>query len=238
LKSVVTEGTATSGIIEGYNIGGKTGTGEQGKRGSGMYTYSFVGYLTIEDPKYIAIALIDKPPKDKIPSAVPIVKNIFEKIIKYKQIKSDSNEPSLFKEAFLLDDFKNKNLKETIKKFNKQNLDYEIVGSGGIYIDSQMPIAGTPVESNSKIYLYVSNSSKEKNDKDKDKDKNLVEVPNVINLNIDQAVEILKKNKFDVIIINESDENENENNNLEVIDQMPLAGVKLETGTQVKLRIK
>lgn len=229
LKSVVTEGTAKSGIIEGYNIGGKTGTGEQGKRGSGMYTYSFIGYLTIEDPQYIAIALIDKPPANQVASAVPIVKDIFEKIIKYKQIKSSSNSPALFKEAFLLEDYKGKNLKATIKKLNDQSLDYDIVGSGGKIVDSQNPIAGTPVEANSKIYLYVSNQ--------KDNDK-LVQVPQLIDLSLNQAVEILNKNGFEPVIIKSENDDQVSESDLTITEQMPTSGIKLEEGTQIKLYVQ
>lgn len=227
LKNVVTEGTATSGIIEGYNIGGKTGTGEQGKRGSQIYTYSFIGYLTMEDPQYIAIALIDKPPVNQIPSAVPIVKDIFEQIIKYKQIRSSSDAPALFKEAFLLEDYEGKNLKQTIKKLNEQSLDYEIAGSGGVIVDNQIPIAGTPVEANSKIYLYT--SSEKQNDK-------LVSVPKVTGLNLKQAVEILNKNKFEPVIIKNNESGQVSDDDLKVIEQMPAEGIKLETGTQIKLR--
>ncbi len=221
LKSVLTEGTAASGLIEGYNIGGKTGTGEQGKRGSQMYTYSFIGYLTIENPQYIAIALIDKPPIGVEPHPATIVKEIFEQIIKYKQIKSSSDSPTIFKDAFLLEDYNGKNLKDTIKKLNEQSLDYEIIGSGGKIVDSQLPIAGTPVEINSRIYLYASNESD-----------GLIEVPNVINLSLQQAVEILNKNNFEPVIIN------NDGDDFKVIEQMPSAGVKLEAGSQIKLKFQ
>lgn len=228
LKSVVTEGTATAGIIEGYNIGGKTGTGEQGKRGSQKYTYSFIGYLTIEDPQYIAIALIDRPPINLMPSAVPIVKDIFEKIIQYKQIKSSEDAPTLFKEAFILEDYTGKNLKETIKKLNDQSLDYEIVGSGATKIKSQNPIAGTPVEANSKIYLYTEDENKEQ----------LVEVPQLTDLPMEQAIQILNKNNFEPVIIKDEDANENEQKELKVVDQMPESGIKLENGTQIKLKVQ
>ena len=234
LKNVLTEGTAKSGIIEGYNIGGKTGTGEQGKRGSGIHTYSFIGYLTVEEPRYIAMALIDRPPKEKIPSAVPSIKNIFEKIIKYKQISSESESKSLVEESLLIDDFKGKNVKEVIKKLNEQNLDYEVVGSEGTYVANQMPIAGTLIENGVKVYLYLS-------DEKKDEKVELISVPSVLDLNIDQAIDLLQKNNFEYVIVNkknEDSENDEGNNKLKVVEQMPEAGVKLESGTQIRLKVK
>ncbi len=234
LKNVLTEGTAKTGIIEGYNIGGKTGTGEQGKRGSGIHTYSFIGYLTVEEPRYIAMALIDRPPKEKIPSAVPSIKNIFEKIIKYKQIQSESENKNLVEESLLIDDFKGKNVKEVIKKLNEQNLDYEVVGSEGIYVANQMPIAGTLIENGVKVYLYLS-------DEKKDEKLKLISVPNVLDLNIEQAMDLLKKNNFEYVIVNkknEDDEDDESNNKLKVVEQMPEAGAKLESGTQIRLKVK
>ena len=234
LKNVLTEGTAKTGIIEGYNIGGKTGTGEQGKRGSGIHTYSFIGYLTVEEPRYIAMALIDRPPKEKIPSAVPSIKNIFEKIIKYKQIQSESESKNLVEESLLIDDFKGKNVKEVIKKLNEQNLDYEVVGSEGIYVANQMPIAGTLIENGVKVYLYLS-------DEKKDEKLKLISVPSVLDLNIEQAMDLLKKNNFEYVMVNEKnedDESDGSNSNLKVVEQMPEAGVKLESGTQIRLKVK
>lgn len=237
LKTVLTEGTAKSGIIEGYNIGGKTGTGEQGKRGSGIHTYSFIGYLTVEDPRYIAIAIVDRPPREKVPSAAPSIKNIFEKIIKYKQMRSDTDFHELVGEKILLDDFKGKRLKEVIKILNEQNLDYEVIGSDGIYVASQMPIAGTPVEPDSKVYLYLSGEkTKEKID--------LVTVPDLVNLDLEQALMVLKKINLEYVIVDkkaensETKESENIGVAVKVIEQMPEPGIKLETGTQIRLKVE
>ena len=50
MEYVVSEGTGGNAYIEGYNVGGKTGTGEiadsNGKYISGAYYSSFVGYLS------------------------------------------------------------------------------------------------------------------------------------------------------------------------------------------------
>jgi len=220
LKSVLTEGTATAGIIDGYNIGGKTGTGEQGKRGTGNYTYSFIGYLTVENPEYIALALIDKPDSQEIPSAVIIIKSLFEKIIKYKKIKSQNQEEDLESKKILLEDYTDKNLKEIIFKLNSLNINYEIIGKAGNLIESQVPVANTSINQDAKIYLYIKTDNKT----------NLIEVPDVINMSLDQARKKLIQQGFEIY-----ESNNLNSSDLKIKQQVPNAKTKLEPGTQVKL---
>ncbi len=47
----VTEGTGASAAVEGYDIGGKTGTAEKLPRGNGNYLVSFIGYAPQENPE-------------------------------------------------------------------------------------------------------------------------------------------------------------------------------------------
>ncbi|MDR1150249.1 MAG: hypothetical protein LBJ93_01275 [Clostridiales bacterium] len=91
LKIVITNGTGSAAFINGYDIGGKTGTAQQGNRDKKIFTYSFVGYLTVENPEYVSIVVIYKPENKENISAASITKNIFEKIIEYKKIDNHRN---------------------------------------------------------------------------------------------------------------------------------------------------
>lgn len=44
MLGVVEEGTAKTAAVEGYDVGGKTGTAEKLPRGNGKYLVSFIGY--------------------------------------------------------------------------------------------------------------------------------------------------------------------------------------------------
>ncbi len=62
------DGTGFRGRVEGYHVGGKTGTAHKtkdGKEGGGYYpdryTVSFVGMLPIEDPAFVCLVVIDDP---------------------------------------------------------------------------------------------------------------------------------------------------------------------------------
>ena len=61
LESVVAEGTGNKTYIPGYRLGGKTATSEKLPRRSGKYIASFMSFAPANDPKVIALVLIDEP---------------------------------------------------------------------------------------------------------------------------------------------------------------------------------
>ena len=92
LEGVVKEGSGKKAYIEGYKVGGKTGTAqkyEDGHVASGKYVSSFAGFFPADDPEYLALIIVDEPQGTYYGSAVaaPVAKEIFEDIIKIKNIK-------------------------------------------------------------------------------------------------------------------------------------------------------
>lgn len=66
LESVVTNGSGRGAYIEGYRVGGKTGTAQKVKDGVymvGNYILSFIGFLPADDPKVIVYVAINNPKK-------------------------------------------------------------------------------------------------------------------------------------------------------------------------------
>jgi len=65
LRAVVAEGTASFGEVEGYHIGGKTGTADKPKRRGGYYEdkviATFASIFPAHDPKYVLIVTLDEP---------------------------------------------------------------------------------------------------------------------------------------------------------------------------------
>jgi len=91
MESVVNEGSGSGAKIEGYRIGGKTGTSQ--KAVNGIYTTekacSFVAILPIENPKYLVLVIVDSPSKSYAYGstvAVPVVKEIIESLIVLEKI--------------------------------------------------------------------------------------------------------------------------------------------------------
>lgn len=61
LKNVVSEGTGKKATVEGYEIGGKTGTAEKLPRGNGKYILSFIGFAPVDDPQVVIYVVADEP---------------------------------------------------------------------------------------------------------------------------------------------------------------------------------
>lgn len=91
LEAVVAEGGGNKCYIEGYRIGGKTATSEKLPRSSNKYISSFVGFAPADDPKVLAIVLIDEPEGVYYGGtiAAPVIKGIFDNILPYLGIEQE-----------------------------------------------------------------------------------------------------------------------------------------------------
>ncbi len=97
METVVNEGSGLGAKVDGYRIGGKTGTSQ--KAINGIYTTekacSFVATLPIENPKYLVLVVVDSPAKPFAYGstvAVPVVKEIIESLIVLEKIPPFSEE--------------------------------------------------------------------------------------------------------------------------------------------------
>ena len=97
METVVESGTGIGTKIDGYRIGGKTGTSQ--KAINGIYTTkkvcSFVAALPINNPKYLVLVVIDEPSKAYAYGstvAVPVAKEIIESLIVLEKIPPISKE--------------------------------------------------------------------------------------------------------------------------------------------------
>ena len=97
LEGVVRDGSGKKADIEGYRVGGKTGTAqkyEDGHIAAGKYVSSFVGFFPADKPQYLALVIIDEPQGAYYGSTVaaPCAKEIFEGIISLKNIQPYQSE--------------------------------------------------------------------------------------------------------------------------------------------------
>lgn len=92
LQGVVQDGSGKKAYIDGYSVGGKTGTAQKFENGhiaAGKYVSSFVGFFPADKPKYLALVIVDEPKGAYYGSVVaaPCAKEIFEGIISLKNIQ-------------------------------------------------------------------------------------------------------------------------------------------------------
>ena len=89
LKEVVEEGTGKKAIVEGYEIGGKTGTAEKLPRGNGKYILSFIGFAPVSDPQVVIYCVVDEPGADDQSSSAAgtlLFNKIAEDLLPYMNI--------------------------------------------------------------------------------------------------------------------------------------------------------
>ena len=201
LETTYTEGTASKAQITGYSFGGKTGTAQQSPRSEEKYVLSFIAYHTVENPDIMVMTTIFKPRdyNDHGGSAtpVPMLKEIFEKIIDYEALPPDYEDEASAVEtdtSYTVKDYTNSNLKETVNQLISEGIDFQILGSGDTII-SQSPAAGTNLdEKPEKILLTIAEKGKTK----------LVPVPTVVGLSVEDAVQMLESSGFKVDVTEES----------------------------------
>ena len=66
MESVVAEGTGKNAQVEGYRVGGKTGTSEDGVN-TGKYVTSFCGVAPIDDPEVVCLVTLYNPTRRRRP---------------------------------------------------------------------------------------------------------------------------------------------------------------------------
>lgn len=85
LESVVSEGSGSKASVPGYQVGAKTGTSEKLPRSSNKYIASCLGFAPADDPKVLAIVLIDEPEGIYYGGtiAAPVVSDLLDNALPY-----------------------------------------------------------------------------------------------------------------------------------------------------------
>ncbi|WP_018932772.1 stage V sporulation protein D [Gracilibacillus lacisalsi] len=166
LESVVALGTGRSAYVDGYRVGGKTGTaqkvGEDGKYMENNHIVSFIGFAPADDPEIVVYVAVDNP-KDVVQFggvvAAPIVGTVIEDSLRAlgvpKQddgIEKDYQWPE--SPPVEVPDLVGLNKSELQQYL--VSLEVDVVGEGDYIID-QAPAAGEKVQEGSKIRLVLGN---------------------------------------------------------------------------------
>lgn len=95
MESVVAEGTGKNAKVEGFRIGGKTGTSEDGVN-TGKYVTSFCGVAPIDDPQLVVLVTLYNPTGEGGHQgggvAAPVGGQIFSEVLPYLEVQRNSQE--------------------------------------------------------------------------------------------------------------------------------------------------
>lgn len=163
LETVVAYGTGRNAYIEGYRIGGKTGTAQKVKNGiymTGNYIVSFIGFLPADNPQAVVYVAIDNPKgitQYGGTVSAPIAKSIMQDII--TELDIEKSEYTLKKEYFWYDtkyatvpEVVNMKLKEVRSQLKPFTINYS--GKGDI-IKKISPSPGTILPEGSTIKILL-----------------------------------------------------------------------------------
>ncbi len=164
LESVVANGSGHNAYIEGYRIGGKTGTaqkvGQDGKYMVGNYILSFIGFMPADEPKYVVYIALDGAKgvtQYGGTASAPIAKNIFNGIINLYDLKESKDvmpKEYLWYETKYVEvpDVRGLSLKEAKKTLNGFTIEY--TGIGEVVIETN-PSPGKRVKEGSSVKLML-----------------------------------------------------------------------------------
>lgn len=86
------DGTGKHAKVDGYSMGGKTGTAQKIPRGNGKYLLSFVGFVPADNPEVLIYVVVDEPnAENQENSEYPqgLAKNILQEILPYMNVFMD-----------------------------------------------------------------------------------------------------------------------------------------------------
>ena len=146
LLGVVQSGGGSKAGVDGYAIGGKTGTAQKYVNGGiaqGKYVSSFIGFAPANDPKYAVLMIVDEPQGYMYYGslvAAPYAGRVFKSIFEYEGI-----EPTLAvdKQYVLMPDVIGKSIADAAAELEAAGLNVECIGEGEVI--AQTPIAGTRI---------------------------------------------------------------------------------------------
>ncbi len=197
LRKVVEEGGGRNAFIQGYDIGGKTGTAQlyiDGVVSSETHIGSFIGFAPIEDPEVGVLVIVDeaqKRPDFGSVTAAPFAKDIIKQILQYKGYAPKADKGKELKMADV-PDVGGMDISDATQTLKSGGFGYLVSGIGSRVID-QMPAAGVRMQEQSLVMLYVDGED------DSQAEYRCV-VPDVTGLTILEAERLIRARSLEMVV--------------------------------------
>ncbi len=165
LESVVAEGTGKNGGVQGYAIGGKTGTSEDGVD-TNRYIASFLAVAPVTDPQLVMLVVLYNPTGEGGHGgggvAAPIASQILSEVLPYLKVNQDYQDQVEVVETIEVPELRELTLKEAEKQAKEIGLELDYTLTEGeerskeeITIKEQTPKPGIKVNKGSKIQIEI-----------------------------------------------------------------------------------
>lgn len=146
-------------FVEGYNVGGKTGTAQKYKESGGIdqgkYISSFIGTYPADNPEYVVFVMVDEPSAGAYYGSIvaaPYGKLIFTNMFEY--LGEKKQDESVVVEYVTMPDLVGSNLTDASVVLKQLGLYFELDGEGE-FIERQLPPANTQIAKGSTIVLIT-----------------------------------------------------------------------------------
>lgn len=229
LENVVNKGTGSKAYVDGYRVGGKSGTAQKPGPGGyqeGKYIASFCAVAPVDDPQVVMLVMIDEPSGALYQGgqvAAPVLQKIMADTLRYLGVVSQVTEINSEKietkveQQTSVPDVSNLSVEEAKKVIGVAGLEYELDGTG-VYVGSQTPAAFSQVPVGTKILLKTVGSAAD----------DTVTVPDLTGKYVREVAEIL--NAMGLKVKTEGSGT--------AFEQTPVPGAKLKRGDVVTVQFK
>ncbi|HMM05238.1 MAG TPA: stage V sporulation protein D [Clostridiales bacterium] len=169
LENVVANGTGNKAYIEGYRVGGKTGTAQKfvnGTYSSSKYVASFIGAAPMDDPEIVCLVVIDEPGSYPIYGgtiAAPVCKRIMEDTLVYLGVEpqvseaDEKGEDEEKPETVMVPSVTGLSAEEAASLLEEANLKTRVTGSGDKVV-AQTPAVLEEVTEGSTVVITLGSS--------------------------------------------------------------------------------
>lgn len=166
MESVVTDGSGRHAAVQGYSIGGKTGTSEPiyTQKDNG-YVASYCAIAPVEDTQVTLLLTLYDPPANNHQGgtlAGPVVSQMLSEILPYLGIPSSETADSNSSDAITVPNVKEKTVTEAKKTLEDAGFTvktYVKGDSNSILVSEQNPKPGSQLSKDSIVVLYGSDSN-------------------------------------------------------------------------------
>lgn len=227
LEAVVENNPTHNAYIEGYRIGGKSGTAEKLDEYDGVemkYAASYGCFAPADDPEVIMLIIADEPDNiiNYYGSAVvtPYAKTVMSEILPYLGFYPEYTDEEYADRNVTVPLVQEKSLDSATATLDDMGLSYEVVGEGSSIV-SQCPKTGAVIEKGGKVILYTEENTEPE----------VVEVPNLVGLSAAEANTALTQLGLNIVTMGASSDNAD----AKVQFQSEPAGTSVEVGTVINL---